>query len=313
MRRFHHTGSALALAAASIVSLSYGEARAAPPATRLIYTRALGAEACPDERSFRAMLAQEVGSDPFVEEGPSMMVITIHRRDRTFEIIATRLNQDGMSVWSHAPFRGPDCEKAVKRAALAAIIELFPAPSPTPPVEPSKLGLRAAVAASMIAGLLPSPRVDIAAGFGARLSLFSIKLEAHVAPPISYDTPAGRATAMLVGGTLAPCLHWRVLVGCALVFAGAVRSVAEAYLDKGGFAPFVGVGGRLGTEIPFTRYLAFSLGVDVLGTALRPGFKSSSAPEEANACVSSTDGPCFFRASPVFMNAGVGLVGLFGG
>ena len=74
-------------------------AQGAPLKTRLIYNRVLpGAESCPNEETFRDLVsARTKGADPFDENAPRRVTVTLERRGWTFRGAVAPVDNAGRS------------------------------------------------------------------------------------------------------------------------------------------------------------------------------------------------------------------------
>lgn len=301
----------------SWVALGAPPARAAQqPTAKLVYTRGKGAEGCPSKVDFIHAVESEMGRSPFVDEAPTTVVIDLGREDSVFVGRVKRLDQRGANVWPREPFTQQSCKKLVDDIALAVSIVLSAPIQPEAPASVLPIELRGAIGATMLSGLLPRPSALFFGSVGVRRTVVSVMIEGYGALPVTYVSPIGDVSALVAGGALVPCLHWRVLMGCAVVIAGAMRASGVPGIAGGKVAlgAYVGVGARVGSEIPLVRHLSMRVSVDVLGAAVRPAIHVEALQGASDYCreagVSAT---CSWRASPVFMSAGAAIVGYFGG
>src|SRR4051794_4640258 len=63
----------------SVVSALFAAEAGASPASRLVYSRGVGAESCADESALRAAVATRLGYDPFFPWAPITVVAQIRR------------------------------------------------------------------------------------------------------------------------------------------------------------------------------------------------------------------------------------------
>jgi hypothetical protein len=167
-----------------------------------------------------------------------------------------------------------------------AVVVMPPQPSPSPspevavvtPPPPAKRAwlFRLGADAGLRLGTAPRPTLGLSLDAGLRWESFSMALEGHATLPGGMDTSettgiAGSSVSIsLLSAALVPCVHWRVLLGCALVEAGAVRlsSSSNLMLMQGSSStgPYVAVGGRAGVEIKLgTDRVRLRLAADLLG------------------------------------------------
>jgi hypothetical protein len=140
--------------------------------------------------------------------------------------------------------------------------------APTPP----KLRIGVALRGSL--DLNPGPAGGASIYVGTAWTRFSIGLEAQADfPSTATATPpngASTVTAWLVAGALVPCLRFAPIELCALAvvgrFDGTANGVTSAQ-DKA--APYVGLGGRIGVELPVSNRFALVAQVDAVGNVYR--------------------------------------------
>ncbi len=301
----------------SWVALSAPPANAAQqPTAKLVYTRGKGAEGCPSKQDFIRAVESEMGRIPFDDTASAAVVIDLQRSGPDFVGNVKHLNQRGQSVWQRDPFTQRRCDKLVDDVALAVSILLSAPIKPERPATVLPIELRGALGSTLLVGLLPRPSALFFGSVGVRRTLVSVMLEGYGALPVTYVSPVGDVSALAAGGALVPCLHWSVLMGCAAVMAGVMRASGVPGIAGGKVAlsAYVGVGARVGWEIPMVRHLAIRFAMDVLGAAVRPAIHVEAPPGASDSCreagVSAT---CSWRASPVLMSAGAAIVGYLGG
>jgi hypothetical protein len=129
------------LLCAVLFFLSAPPARAGVPglAVRLDYTRAAGAERCPDEHGVRDFLTGEFGYDPVQPDAGAGLRISITPVSRAFHVDIRLEDSSGNILWQEG-FDEGDCAALIEQAALKAYIEVStrlrppPASPPPPPV-----------------------------------------------------------------------------------------------------------------------------------------------------------------------------------
>jgi hypothetical protein len=282
---------------AILVAFSPSVARAAGnPAdeARLEYLRGPGAESCPGEEALRdGVAAQMGGADPFTAGGAKRVVVTLARAPRSFDG-EFALYDAGGSLVGRRPISASTCAELVQSLATSLSLALRPfllpsapvAPLPSPGLQPAppplvpptapatstRPLLRIGVGASMGFGLSPAIVSPGFGGFvGVRWPWFSLSLEGRGDLPATTDGPSvAHLQTSLAAGSLAPCFHWRWLLGCGLVTAGALHGAGVNVHPAGQTAPYVAAGLRGGFEAPFSDHFAGQLFADGLLTAGRP-------------------------------------------
>jgi hypothetical protein len=284
----------------------------------LDYDRGTVARQCPEAKMLRGEVAAEIGHDPFTEAGPWQMRVAITRRKNgAFVATADLLDGDGATASSMGEMVSSDCRSLVLKALAVWISwELtdppLPPPSlpaapppplaPPPPPPPKRpttdpflvvIGLGSTVGF----GAAPRPAAGVTADVGFRwkvdaapLEGVSLTLGVRWDPPAAAHVPGlrvgeGVGTSRLLA-TLAPCVHWWKLYGCAVGELGQLRGRGEGVALAPQFANvYSAVGGRLGVEVPFAPHLGFRISGEILGTVTpieipvseRPGWSTPTA------------------------------------
>jgi len=249
------------------ISAAWASWAAAEPArVNLTYVRKDAAAAsCPDESTFRALVAARLGYDPFESSG--VVALLVELTPQGPEVVG-RLRLTG----EHGEKRGErtlrsgdtDCLELASSMALAAAFALdpesararadpAPAPAPAPPmpapvaapppVTPappsdvggetrrgrSKLGFRLIAGVLLPVGIVPAPRGGVRVGAGIDAGSWSLDAEGAFLFPSSRAASFGEVTASLAYGSLVPCLHPRLLDGAFLdvCAAGSLGATAS--------------------------------------------------------------------------------------
>lgn len=124
-----------------LLSLQAGAAPKGPPAVRLVYARAPGAERCPDEAAVRSAVAARLGIDPFREPAELIVSATITAHAGTFRARLDVSTPSGKSKGvRELSSRSSDCAELASAMDLAISIAIDPlalvpkpAPEPAPP------------------------------------------------------------------------------------------------------------------------------------------------------------------------------------
>jgi hypothetical protein len=267
---------------------------------RLDYTRAPGAEACPDERAARGAIAAKLGYDPAASPSSAdhtLLTVRLARGAGGFVATAERRDLAGRVLWTRPPLVDADCRHLIDVLGMAIAIELDPGaaglappappppePPPPPPLPPPpppappplaaprpafRIGARAGVSL----GVLPGPAPSVIAEVGVGWPFFSLGLEGRADLPITTTVDDGvqlRTSALLA--SLVPCGHWRWLFGCGVVAVGVLRAegiagphLTQPHADSGTYGA---VGLRAGVEwpLPGASWLALRASADALVT-----------------------------------------------
>lgn len=241
---------------------------------RLSYSRAHGAERCPDELSLRAQISASLGYDPFWE--PALLAIraTLSPKGEQVKAQLEVATIDGKPK-DHKEFasKNKDCGEAAAwlEQAIAAAIdpsaagraspELVPLPPPPPvmplPPPPAASGVTLSGPSAFELGLsphlslgsAPSTAFGLQLGAAARWTSLSLGLEGLYDLPASTVVIGGQVKTSLLAATLAPCYLAGSFGGvglgaCGLVTGGAfsatgvgipgARDATQGYFSLGG-------------------------------------------------------------------------------
>ena len=250
---------------------------------RLDYTRAPGAQACPDELHFRAEVAAHLGREAFSEQGTwNVHVYAFRRPTGVFGVVAGLYDDKGERR-ADIPIReGRNCrELLIKILALEIAVYLTdppehsppkPPPSPAPPAPPpspappprraDSYTFRMGVGSMAGFGVAPSVAFGVAIDAGVYWPVnnpvfdgFSLSVGYIFDPVIPGDGPGetagSRPNYSRMLGSLAPCGHVWKLFFCALGELGRIRSEASPAVAPGLAGTFAAFGTRGGVEVPF--------------------------------------------------------------
>lgn len=294
---------------------------AAQPADgmRLVYLRAPGAEGCPDEEALRDTIAAQLGgADPFSPAGARRMDIAIAPDGAAHRAQITLTDAAGAVVGSRE-LRAPTCAALIDDVATTVSTALRPSspqppaplppaaipappppavsPPPSPPIaapRPPRLGPRfqLAAAAQLAGGLAPALSAGFGGALGARWPSFSLSFEGRAFLPASGEARDGSTLrASHYAALVAPCAQPGWLVACGLLAAGLTRAEAgAARTPEAKTAPHVGIGARIGAEVPITAWLAAQVTGDVLVNLVRPTLRVDEEDLWSTAVVSAVGG-----------------------
>jgi hypothetical protein len=297
---------AIATLCALVASLA-SRAGYATPSARLVYSRAHGAESCPDERALRAAVAVRVGYDPFFPWAKQIIVASMAPApSHGFVASVSLVDEQGVDHGKRSLRTDGECQELVDAAALAIAIAIDPqslVPRPAPPSEaPASPQSTAHVDAPAIApsshdvgpapspvpaapwtveasagavasgGSAPSPVFGGAVGVAIRWARVSLGLEGRLdAPATAQGRGGGSVSAELGVATLLPCVHFGRVFACAAGQIGAQRESSEGVLDsQRKWWPWLAAGGRLGVEVPLQNTLGLRVRSDIVYNVNRP-------------------------------------------
>ena len=280
---------------AYLALLATRAAAADHPSAQLIYKRGEGAASCPDEARLRGGVAARLGYDPFTDDGKVVVLVTISRGSGGLRAaIELRDERGRVSGSRELASRQLDCVELAGAVTLAISIAVDPLaiapppPKPAPPTEcptcpkcpsppaiaqapPERIHPRVSLGVSGTLGATPTPALGFLVGAGFRYRAFSLELQGRFDVPFATSAPTtGSIRASVLAVLLAPCAHFRVLAGCALVGAGAMLgeglNVTESRRD---ITPWAALGVRGAVELPLRRRLWLRAHLDLLGTLTR--------------------------------------------
>jgi len=151
-----------------------------------------------------------------------------------------------------------------------------PAPDlPSPPPPTPSIGPRPQIGAGILLpiGAAPGLALGFGAGFGYRWHFASLNIEARAHLPRNMDEPVNgaRVAASMFAGALVPCAHFRWMLGCGIVSAGAVHFTADDMVSDQQWGPRFELGARLGVQIPLYGRFSAQLSSDFLFPIVRAG------------------------------------------
>ncbi len=293
-------------------------ARAEPRrAARLAYSRAAGAEACPDEPALRDAVAVRLGYDPFTPDRGPLLNATVRRAGGGLRASIEMRNDAGAVVGARElSSTHADCVELASFVALAISLAIDPLASkpappvdapvpepltpppelPAPPPRPPPAALEKAGVTSdpsrprslfMAAGAgitgwgaAPAAAVDIVVSAGFTRAQYSIALEGHAQLPskIRAERHDSDVEASLLGAALVPCLHYARFAGCGVTLVGALSGSSNAARPDRQTTPFLEVGLRGVYEQPLSSAVALALWVEGDAVFTRTTFLFQDGP-----------------------------------
>ncbi len=129
-------------------------------------------------------------------------------------------------------------------------------------------------------GTAPRAAFGVTLHGGVRRGALSIALEGRADLPAAKRTASGgTVSSALLLGTLAPCFHRSMIVGCALVSAGALAGSSEGVTRPAQVTtPFAALGARIGVEVPLVSELSARIHADLLGGLTRTTLELDGLP-----------------------------------
>jgi hypothetical protein len=290
-------------------SIAFATNAAASPTARLVFSRAPGAESCPDEAALRRAVSARVGYDPFFAWADKTIVTTMTAAPPGFAAQVDMVDAHGVRHGARELHTEQGCGDLLEVAALAIAIAIdprllavqLPPPAPAQPAEaspaldpvpavpaapppPSKviadaaaqppaapLRIEATAAAVVSVGAAPEPAAGFGLGFAVGGGALSLAVEGRVdAPTWEPAAGGGKVGAWLALGSLVPCVHGGPVFVCAIGQLGSMKASGEgAPAVRSETLPWRAVGGRFGATAPLSEVLAVRVGMDFLANLTR--------------------------------------------
>jgi hypothetical protein len=287
-----------AAAMAALALFLAAEPAWARPTARLTYTRAPGAESCPDEGAMRTLVATRLGYDPFAPDAPVRVEASLTRAASGYRAVVRSLDALGaVKGQRELSSRGDDCAELGTTLAMTMSILLDPRiflqpgapptrpardsddspftperrvqPPPAPPAEP--VAIRAGADVTGDLGAAPSVAAGAGVFVGVGRRFWSVDVEGRVDLPAQLLRPDGTGVrSSLMVGMLVPCFHADLFVGCSVVAMGALQGEGVNVGSPAQGATFYAAAGlRAGFEAPLSARLAIRLHTDLMAPLTR--------------------------------------------
>jgi hypothetical protein len=293
----HLAAARLTIAALATVATiaTFARSAAADDRAELVLDyRAPDTAGCPDEGSFRHLVAARLGYDPFVPVGPSVVHVSVTRDHHTLrgriaiarpgqlpstprdlagqsdqcaalgEALATTLAialdpVHALATPAPAPSPAPPPPLAPPPLSPAPTAPLPPAPMATPPPAPLHVGLYGFAGGLASLGNAPAVTLGGDLGVGLRLRAFSLELSgrAETTPGDPRASSGDRLAVTILSGSLQPCLTLGPASGCVTGRLGALQGYAPDVTHPSlGSSLYAAVGVRVAYTFPLTSALA---------------------------------------------------------
>jgi hypothetical protein len=267
------------------------------PSVELVYSRAPGAERCPDQRGLRQAVIDRLGYDPFRASAERRMSVAIVPMGTTLTAKLSVESREGDFLGTQQLSGTPvDCLALSRALSLALSLAIDPrsldaASEPAPEPAPSRSLVvsvvrpqprlpapeqrwRAMLGISTALGAAPEPELGVHAGAQFRDRRFSFELDARADLPSATQSIAGPFASSLLVAELAPCYRplWTLDV-CALALAGLELSTDSGQVGRHSSADsYAAAGGRLSAELVNWELLALRLSADLVAPFVRRRF-----------------------------------------
>jgi hypothetical protein len=236
----------------------------ASPSARLVYSRSIDADSCPDEDALRRAVAARIGYDPFFPWAKHTVVANLTRRGRAFVASVELVDEQGVSHGAHDLETDNACGELLDAVALAIAIaidprlllpvtpnpatpkEPAPAPSaPAPPAPPApaasprgpnekatlpaqvprRVILEGTVGVAASAGVAPSIAIGLGLGGALRWRYASLGLEGRIDAPAGEGVQSrGSVSSWLALLAILPCGHRGPVFACGVLQGGSMHA-----------------------------------------------------------------------------------------
>jgi hypothetical protein len=261
------------------------------------------ASSCPDRASITDAVAARLGRVPFDDKAELKITAHLSRDDRWSARIVLQRGEEIVGERELAS-SATTCDELAEAVALAIAIAIDPlvltrdvgdagdagdaAPAlreepdaapevrepeaaPAPPQHDAiDVAIEVFGGAFGAIGSAPSPTLGLRAGGSIGVDVFRVGVEGRADLPASARVSGGSVETHLLTGALMPCVQMTIVMGCAVVEAGAMRAQA---LDLPGAtpqtSPWLAGGGRVALEWPFMDVWRARLHLDVVAPLTR--------------------------------------------
>ena len=328
-----HIRLALPLLGLLLVARRSEGAPARPLETKLAYSRAPGAEGCPDEAWLHDAIGARLGYAPFTDGAARTVVVKITRAGKGLQATIELLDSSGRSQGSRTvDSQSRDCTELASSIALDVSMaidpvhatrapESAPQPKPAPPPPPlsppvllsppapeappppatPREPIKMLIAAGPVVAIGTAPGVSLGAALqiGVRWKGISAAVEGRADLPASASARNGaRVQSSLIAVSLLPCFHVGVVHGCAVGTLGSLSATAtDIARSNREQTLFAAAGVRGGVEWWFAANLGVQAHADVLAPITRTTLQ--------------IDGRDAWTTSPVALVGGIALAGHF--
>ncbi|WP_437994030.1 hypothetical protein [Sorangium sp. So ce145] len=309
--------AAVAVATAAMVLLRVAEGHAAPDlpqaAMRLEVVLGPGAEGCAGEAHLRAEVARGLGGDPFQDDAPRVLTLSIAREgpELTASMALREGEGAGDTAWAEGFSTRSGCAELLTGVALAIVARILatperapppfePLPPPSPPLPQGRQAktpallestpapterwrLEAGLGATRGLGITPGAVAGMTMSVGVRRPDWSVAVEGRGLVSLAQEVEAVPLGTSAFTMAAVACLRSSRLFGCGVATGGVVRFSAR---NPWNLAlrndALLGCGARLGSDWPLSdRWSAYGYAeatVIVAGAVLRRQSDPRTAP-----------------------------------
>lgn len=266
------------------------------PSVKFKYSLGDSTDQCPDEKAVRNSVAARLGYVPWSDRADRLIEVTLGLVDGVLRAEIVMRNKNGETTGTRElESAGNDCVELAEAVELAISIAIDPVglgrsedqerptavdeppqPEPSPSPEPTPLQesdsappvkLSAAIGGLLAWGSAPS----MAGGLNLQTRIgweyASLALEGRLDFPVHEDVDPGQISTSQILGSVVPCFHYGLAIGCGVISAGALRASGEGLVDsKKATLPSLAAGARLGLELPLGSVFFIRGQADLLAT-----------------------------------------------
>ena len=129
----------------------------------------------------------------------------------------------------------------------------------------------AALGGAIALGVAPNLTGSLTAAFGLRAQTWSLSLEGRGDAESSKKGPVGgEVSSSILAGSIVPCLHHELILGCAIVSYGSLRGAGSGVgVPRDDRSAWVAVGVRIGIEAELIGPITFRVHADGLAPLTR--------------------------------------------
>jgi hypothetical protein len=294
-RRANGGWSLLVILALCTGKISHARSRA----VQLVYEVDPGVTGCPDEAALKREVESRLGSNPWRPNTSRTVLVVVTRARGALQARIQLQKKDGSILGTRILRAGQgECRELGAAMALAISIAIDPKrasrPNHTPQVTvhkqapadrvleppPSSTQLALSLGGMLALGTAPDPTGGLELQVALRWRAYALAIEGRFDFPASADLQTGRISALLSGGSLLGCAHHRMLFGCAVFTAAALRGRGHELVNAREVTlPYIAAGLRGGIEYSIISRWSLRAHGEILAPFGRLTFEDSSTKE----------------------------------
>jgi hypothetical protein len=274
-------------------------------AVKLAYDVDPSVTGCPDEAALKREVKSRLGSDPWQPNTARTVLVAVTRTHDGLQACIQLQEADG-SILGTRILRAAqgECRELGAAMALAISIAIDPKRASrlplkqtnkqTPPVtvhrqapasrvlepHPSGPRLTLSLGGMLALGTAPNPTGGLELQVALRWTTYSLAVEGRFDFPASAELQSGRISALLGGGSLLGCASHRMLFGCAVFTAAALRGSGHELVNAQQVTlPYIAAGLRGGVEYSIISRWSLRAHGEILAPFGHLTFEDSSTKE----------------------------------